>query len=54
MRLVTIGRKAVAYFRFRGREVTESFIGFHLTGPTFADARAVAAPVVAAVPRRRG
>jgi F-type H+-transporting ATPase subunit gamma len=42
VRLVTVGRKAVAYFRFRGRDVTESFIGMS-DRPSFTDARRVAA-----------
>lgn len=42
VQLVTVGRKAVAYFRFRGRDVTESFTGMS-DRPSFADARRVAA-----------
>jgi F-type H+-transporting ATPase subunit gamma len=42
VRLVTIGKKATAYFRFRGREVTRSFTGMS-DRPSFADARGVAA-----------
>jgi F-type H+-transporting ATPase subunit gamma len=44
VRLVTIGRKAVAYFRFRGRDVAETYIGFS-DRPAFTDARRVAAEV---------
>jgi F-type H+-transporting ATPase subunit gamma len=39
--LVAVGRKSGAYFRFRGREVTESFTGM-ADRPSFADARRVA------------
>jgi F-type H+-transporting ATPase subunit gamma len=42
VQLVTVGRKAVAYFRFRGRDLTGSFTGMS-DRPTFADARRVAA-----------
>jgi F-type H+-transporting ATPase subunit gamma len=42
----SIGRKASAYFRYRGIESAESFIGF-ADLPTFADARYVAAVVAA-------
>jgi len=44
VRLVTVGRKSVAYLRFRRIEVERSFAGFS-DRPTFADARAVAAAV---------
>ena len=44
-RLVSVGRKAPSYLRFRGIEVGESFTGFS-DRPTFADARSVAAAVV--------
>ncbi|MGH9047916.1 MAG: ATP synthase F1 subunit gamma [Acidimicrobiales bacterium] len=40
--IYTVGRKAVAHFRFRGREITESFSSMS-DRPTFADARQVAA-----------
>jgi F-type H+-transporting ATPase subunit gamma len=40
-RLVTVGRRAIAYFRFRGRETTESFSAM-ADRPTYADARQVA------------
>ncbi|MDE3107766.1 MAG: ATP synthase F1 subunit gamma, partial [Acidobacteriota bacterium] len=46
VRLFTVGKKAPSYFRFRGVEVEESFVGF-ADRPTFADARVVAAKVVA-------
>ena len=44
-RLVTVGKKAVGYFRFRGQEVERSFLGMS-ERPTFADAREVAAAAV--------
>ncbi|MBB5935758.1 F0F1 ATP synthase subunit gamma [Streptomyces zagrosensis] len=43
-----VGRKGVAYYNFRGRTVTESWTGF-TDDPTYADAKAVAAPLIAAV-----
>ena len=46
VRLVTIGKKAPAFFRFRGIDVEQSFTGF-ADRPTFADARAVASAVAA-------
>jgi F-type H+-transporting ATPase subunit gamma len=50
VRLFTVGKKALAYFRFRGIEVERSFQGF-ADRPEFADAREVAevlaAPFVA-------
>ncbi|MGH9301805.1 MAG: F0F1 ATP synthase subunit gamma, partial [Acidimicrobiales bacterium] len=45
-RVVTVGRKAQAYFRFRGQEMAQSFSGFS-EKPSFEDARAVADAVVA-------
>jgi len=45
-RLVTVGKKAQGYFRFRGQEVERSFIGMS-ERPTFADAREVAVAAVA-------
>ncbi|HEY1989706.1 MAG TPA: ATP synthase F1 subunit gamma [Acidimicrobiales bacterium] len=45
-RLFTVGKKAQRFFRFRGREVEQSFTGFS-ERPTFEDARAVAAAVLA-------
>jgi F-type H+-transporting ATPase subunit gamma len=44
-RLFSVGKKAQGYFRFRGQEVEQSFIGMS-ERPTFADARAVAAAVL--------
>ena len=40
-RLVTVGKKAHSYFRFRGYEIAESFTGFSTT-PAYEDARRVA------------
>ena len=42
----SVGRKASAYFRYRGIESAESFTGF-ADGPEFSDARHVAAVVAA-------
>ncbi len=39
--LVTVGKKALTYFRFRGYDISESFTGFSET-PTYEDARDVA------------
>ncbi len=44
VRLITVGRKAPGYFRFRHQEVDRSFIGFS-DRPTFADAQEVARAV---------
>jgi F-type H+-transporting ATPase subunit gamma len=44
-RLVTVGKKPTAYFRFRGVEIDESFVGFS-DEPTYEDARRVADYVV--------
>ncbi|MEX2293630.1 MAG: F0F1 ATP synthase subunit gamma [Acidimicrobiales bacterium] len=44
-RLVTIGKKATAYFRFRGFEIDDAFVGFS-DEPTYEDARRVAEAVV--------
>jgi F-type H+-transporting ATPase subunit gamma len=44
-RVVAVGRKAQAYFRFRGRQVEHVFVGM-TDRPRFADAREVAARVV--------
>ena len=52
-RLVTVGKKAQGYFRFRGQEVEQSFLGMS-ERPTFADAREVAAAAVDPVRQRRG
>ena len=45
-RLVTVGKKATAYFRFRGFAIDDSFTGFS-DEPTYEDARRVAEAVVA-------
>jgi F-type H+-transporting ATPase subunit gamma len=45
-RVVSVGRKAIGYFRFRGREVSRSFIAM-TNRPSFEDARQVAAELVA-------
>jgi F-type H+-transporting ATPase subunit gamma len=44
-RLVTVGKKATAYFRFRGFELDDAFTGFS-DEPTYEDARRVAEAVV--------
>jgi F-type H+-transporting ATPase subunit gamma len=44
-RLITVGKKATSYFRFRGYELDDSFMGFS-DEPAYEDARAVAASVV--------
>jgi F-type H+-transporting ATPase subunit gamma len=44
--MFTVGKKAPAYFRFRGMAMERSFIGM-AQRPTFADAREVAAALVA-------
>ena len=46
VRLFTVGKKAPAYFRFRGMPVERSWAGF-VDKPTFSDARQVAAAVTA-------
>jgi F-type H+-transporting ATPase subunit gamma len=46
-RVVGVGRKAISFFRFRGRELDRSFTQM-TDRPTYADARAVASVVVAA------
>ncbi|MET4922805.1 F0F1 ATP synthase subunit gamma [Streptomyces sp. PSRA5] len=45
-----VGRKGVAYYGFREIEVTESWTGF-TDSPTYADAKKVAGPLIAAVQR---
>jgi F-type H+-transporting ATPase subunit gamma len=45
VRLVTVGKKATAYFRFRGFELDDAFTGFS-DEPTYEDARTVAEAVV--------
>ncbi|HEY5111170.1 MAG TPA: ATP synthase F1 subunit gamma [Acidimicrobiales bacterium] len=42
VRLVVVGKKATAYFRFRGLSVEESYSGF-VDRPTFSDAQEIAA-----------
>jgi F-type H+-transporting ATPase subunit gamma len=44
-RLFTVGKKAQSYFRYRGHDVEQSFLGMS-ERPTFTDARAVAAAVL--------
>ncbi len=44
-RLVTIGKKATTYFRFRGYELDDAFVGFS-EEPAYEDARRVAEAVV--------
>jgi F-type H+-transporting ATPase subunit gamma len=44
-RLVTVGKKATAYFRFRGYQIDDAFTGFS-DEPTYEDARRVAEAVV--------
>ena len=46
VRLYAVGKKATAFFRFRGMRVEENFIGF-ADRPSFADARTVAATIAA-------
>jgi F-type H+-transporting ATPase subunit gamma len=43
--LFAVGRKAVSYFRYRGREVTAEFTGF-TDSPSYEDARRIADEVV--------
>ncbi|MFI2237591.1 MULTISPECIES: F0F1 ATP synthase subunit gamma [Streptomyces] len=43
-----VGRKGVSYYGFRERKVTDSWTGF-TDSPTYADAKAVAGPLIAAV-----
>lgn len=45
-----VGRKGVAYYGFRERTVAESWTGF-TDSPTYADAKKVAGPLIAAVQR---
>jgi len=45
--LYVIGRKAINYYRFRGREITQSWSGFS-EQPTFADARQVGEALISA------
>jgi F-type H+-transporting ATPase subunit gamma len=46
VRLFCIGKKAGAFYRFRGMEVEESFVGF-VDRPSFTDARRVASVIAA-------
>jgi F-type H+-transporting ATPase subunit gamma len=46
VRLFAVGKKAAAFYRFRGMELGESFVGI-ADKPTFADARAVAGMIAA-------
>ena len=46
-RLVTVGRKAIAYFRYRHRTVSRSFLQM-TNRPSFEDARQVAAELISA------
>jgi len=46
VRLITVGKKAPAYYRFRGIEVEQSFAGF-VDRPEFSDARVIAAALAA-------
>ncbi|MEJ8652838.1 F0F1 ATP synthase subunit gamma [Streptomyces sp. MS1.AVA.3] len=45
-----VGRKGVSYYGFRERKVVESWTGF-TDSPTYADAKAIAAPLIEAVQR---
>jgi F-type H+-transporting ATPase subunit gamma len=46
VRLFAVGKKAAAFYRFRGMELEGSFVGI-ADKPTFADARTVAATIAA-------
>jgi F-type H+-transporting ATPase subunit gamma len=46
VRLFAVGKKAAAFFRFRGMSVERSFVGF-ADRPTFSDAQFVAATIAA-------
>jgi F-type H+-transporting ATPase subunit gamma len=43
-----VGRKGVAYYNFRGREIAQSWTGF-TDNPTYADAKAIADPLIETV-----
>jgi F-type H+-transporting ATPase subunit gamma len=45
--LFVVGKKASAFFRFRGLDVQQSFAGF-VDRPTYADAQEIARPLIAA------
>ena len=51
-RLITVGKKATGYFRFRGFPIDDSFVGFS-DEPTYEDARTVAEAVVSPLRSRR-
>ena len=46
VRLFAVGKKAAGFFRFRGMEVEQSFVGF-ADRPSFSDARIVASTIAA-------
>ncbi len=46
VRLYCVGKKAAAFFRYRGLSVEENFVGF-LDRPTFADAQVIARHIAA-------
>ena len=46
VRLYCVGKKAAAFFRYRGLDVEENFVGF-LDRPTFADAQVIARHIAA-------
>jgi F-type H+-transporting ATPase subunit gamma len=46
VRIFCVGKKAAAYFRFRGLNVEESFVGF-VDRPTFADVQLIASHLAA-------
>ncbi len=48
VRSYVVGRKAVAYYSFREREVAEAWTGFS-DSPQYSDAKAVAAPLIEAL-----
>ena len=45
VRIITVGKKPMTYFRFRGVAIEQSFLGFS-DNPTYEDARTVAAAVI--------
>ncbi|GAA2603176.1 F0F1 ATP synthase subunit gamma [Streptomyces axinellae] len=48
-----VGTKGVSYYGFRGRQVEKSWSGF-TDNPTYADAKAVAAPLIEAITAETG
>jgi len=46
VRLFCVGKKAAAFYRYRGLDVEQSFVGF-VDRPTFADARTIASVIAA-------